>query len=192
MKKLLLHVCCAPCALMPHKYLSEEFDTTLFFYNPNIHPKEEFEKRRDCFLEFVEKENIKYISVNEYTPFEKWVKDKPTLEFPKRCFTCYTPRLEESAKQAKELGFDYFSTSLLYSRYQQHDMIISQGHAFAKDYEIQFIDRDFRPYWYDGINLSKEKNFYRQKYCGCGLPENGSEKTSKNKKKENICLAKKD
>ncbi len=174
MKKVLLHACCAPCALMPHKHLSKEYEVTLIFYNPNIHPKEEFEKRRDTFLYFVKNDTINYINEEKcfsYQGFETWAQNMPTLEFPKRCFNCYTPRIEESAKKAKKLGFEAFTTSLLYSRYQQHDIIIEQGKAFAQKYGVEFIGRDFRPYWYDGIKLSKEKNMYRQKYCGCGLPE---------------------
>ncbi len=171
MEKLLLHTCCAPCALMPYKYLKDSYDITFFFYNPNIHPQEEFEKRRDTFLNFVEKDKIPYLIEKEYTKFDIWAEKMPSLEFPKRCTTCYFPRLEESAKRAKELNFHAFSTSLLYSRYQQHDLIISQGHELAEKYSLKFVDTDFRPYWYEGINLSKEKNFYRQKYCGCGLKE---------------------
>ncbi len=171
MKKLLIHACCAPCALMPYTHLSKEFACALYFFNPNIHPQEEFEKRRDTFLTYVTSESIDYFSENVYKGFESWAKNMPTLEHPKRCATCYTPRLEESARKAKEHGFDAFTTSLLYSRYQQHEVIIAQGHEIAKKYGIEFLDRDFRSYWYDGIKLSKEKNFYRQKYCGCNLPE---------------------
>ncbi len=171
MKKLLLHACCAPCALMPYYNLKEKYDITLFFYNPNIHGEEEFIKRKDALIQFASSENIANIIESEYIGFEAWAKNMPTLKYPMRCSSCYTPRLEESAKRAKESGFDVFTTSLLYSRYQQHDIIIEQGKKFADMYGIEFNSTDFRPYWYDGIKLSKEKNLYRQKYCGCGLAE---------------------
>ncbi len=171
MKKLLLHACCAPCALMPYQYLKEKYEITLFFYNPNIHGEEEFIKRKDALIQFAKSDNIAHIVESEYLGFNAWVDTMPTLNYPKRCQFCYTPRLEESAKQAKELGFDAFATSLLYSKYQQHDVIIEQGRKFADMYGLYFDDTDFRPYWYDGIKLSKEKNLYRQKYCGCGLAE---------------------
>ncbi len=170
MKKLLLQTCCAPCSLMPYTHLSKEYNTTLFFYNPNIHPQEEFEKRRDTFLSYVITDSIDYISDNEYKGFEVWEKSLPTFSYPTRCVSCYTPRFEETARKAKELGYDCFSTTLLYSRYQQQEIIIEAGHKIAEIYGLEFIDRDFRPYWNEGIALSKEKQFYRQKYCGCGLP----------------------
>lgn len=171
MNTLLLHSCCAPCALMPHKYLSKDYDVSFFFYNPNIHPQEEFEKRRDTFLDFMEKDGHNFFSENNYKGFDVWANNMPTFDFPIRCSSCYTPRLEATAKLAKEKGFNAFSTSLLYSRYQQQEVIIKQGHELAEKYDISFVDTDFRPYWYEGIKLSKEKNFYRQKYCGCGLKE---------------------
>ncbi len=167
---LLLHTCCAPCSLMPYKYLKDEFDITFFFYNPNIHPEEEFIKRRDVFIAYMQEENLKYIVDEKYYGFDAWSQDFPTLSYPERCSYCYIPRLEESAKKAKELNISHFTTSLLYSRFQKIDIIFEQGIEIAKKYSLDFLNRDFRPYWNEGIDLSKEKKLYRQKYCGCGLP----------------------
>ncbi len=183
MEKLLLHACCAPCAVMPYTHLKDEYSIVMYFYNPNIHPEEEYNKRHETFQRFVEQEKIPYAAemLHEegkisfegegYQGMEAWAKNMPTLKFPDRCKYCYEPRLRQTAIKAKSLNIGVFSTSLLYSRYQQHDVIIEQGHAIAKEYGLEFLDRDFRPYWYDGIKMSKEMNMYRQKYCGCGLPE---------------------
>ncbi len=155
---------------MPYKYLQGFYDISFFFYNPNIHPREEFEKRRDTFVELMRSEDLTFFVEEEYRAFDDWKAEMSTLSYPSRCVYCYAPRLEESAKRAKSLGIDFFSTSLLYSRYQQQEHIIEQGHALAKKYNLTFIDTDFRPYWNEGIQLSKEKKLYRQKYCGCSLP----------------------
>ncbi len=171
MKKLLLHACCAPCAIMPHLHLKEKYDISLFFYNPNIHDEEEFIKRRDTLIEFANAENIDLIILGEYIGFEAWAKRMPSLKYPLRCSSCYDIRLEESAKKAKKMGFDAYSSSLLYSRYQKQEIIVELGNKYAIKNSIFFDETDFRPFWYEGIKASKEKNMYRQKFCGCGLPE---------------------
>ncbi len=156
---------------MPYTHLKDEYDLALYFHNPNIHPQEEFEKRLNTFIDFAKAENAFYVADKDYLGMESWTKDMPTLEFPHRCQYCYIPRLRQSAIKAKELNCEVFTTTLLYSRYQQHDLIIAKGHEIAEEFGLEFLDRDFRPYWYEGIQLSKEMKLYRQKYCGCGLSE---------------------
>ena len=173
MEQLLLHTCCAPCALMPYTYFKDLYNLTFFFYNPNIHPEEEFYRRRNTFLDFMHEEQLSYIDEEKYLTYQgydAWAKELPTLSYPTRCYTCYVPRLEECAKLAAKFDYPYFTTTLLYSRYQKQEVIIEKGHFFAEKYGVKFIDKDFRPYWNEGIALSKEKKMYRQKYCGCNLP----------------------
>ncbi len=155
---------------MPYKYLKDEFDVNFYFFNPNIHPEEEFYRRKNAFVDYMQSEKLNYLIEEEYYSFEKWKEDMPTLSYPARCSFCYTPRLEKTALLAKELGISYFSTSLLYSRFQKIDIIIEQGNEIAKKYALNFVGRDFRPYWNEGVELSKAKQLYRQKYCGCSLP----------------------
>ncbi len=84
-----------------------------------------------------------------------------------RCFFCYYNRLKKTAQKAKEKGFDYFTTTLLYSIYQNHELLKSLGEEFAQKYEVRFLYQDFRKYWKQGIEMSKEREMYRQAYCGC-------------------------
>ena len=171
MPRILLHVCCGPCSLMPIVHLRDEgFEPTAFFFNPNIHPAEEWKKRRDAMREAAVKLDVPLLE--EGTPENPglWVRALcGVTKEGERCALCYRPRMERTALLAAEKNFDAFTSSLLYSRYQHHESIISEAQRAAALAGTMFLYRDFRPWWWDGINLSKELGIYRQKWCGCIL-----------------------
>ena len=163
---ILLHICCAPCAVYPVRTLRAEGRTvTGFFFNHNIHPYQEYRKRLDTVRAFAEQENLPSIVRDEYRleEFLAAVADKPE----DRCRYCYVSRLEETAQAASEGGFDAWSTSLLYSRYQNHEEIRRLGDDLGQRYGVAFFYDDYRTGWQEGIRLSRELGMYRQQYCGC-------------------------
>lgn len=164
--KLLLHVCCAPCSIYPLKILKHEaHEITACFYNPNIHPFREYQKRLDTFKDFSMQQNLEVIWPESYD-LEAFLRNIVYREAD-RCRFCYSMRLNYTARIAKNKAFDGFTSTLLYSRYQQHDLIRGIGESLAKEYGITFHYHDFREGWSEGIRLSKEMGMYRQSYCGC-------------------------
>ena len=164
--KLLVHICCAPCFSAPYFHLKEEgHEIHGFWYNHNIHPFTEYKKRLETLQEFAEKENIQLIVKDEYE-LEKFLR-KAAFREQERCRSCYYERLKYAAIIAKKGNFDAFTTTLLYSKFQKHELIKEIGESLAKEYGIKFYYRDFREYWKEGIKISKEKEMYRQQYCGC-------------------------
>jgi epoxyqueuosine reductase len=164
--KLLLHICCGPCALYPLRTLrSAGHDITGFFYNHNIHPYQEYQRRLTAAREMAVLEVLPLIEQDDYDleGFLSAVADKPE----KRCSYCYTSRLRATAAAAVKNGFEAFSASLLYSRFQKHDEIKTAGENAGKEFGVKFHYQDFRPGWQEGIKLSKELELYRQQYCGC-------------------------
>ncbi len=169
-KKLLVHMCCGPCSIVPLKdVLGTGFEVWGFFHNPNIHPRAEFERRLQAVKKLAAIMDVKVIYDENYTPreFIKGVKDAGSRVFGVRCVYCYSTRLEAVARKARELGFDSFTSSLLYSRYQDHGGIIAEGQRLAQKYDLHFLYEDFRTGWMQGIEYSKRLRLYRQKYCGC-------------------------
>jgi epoxyqueuosine reductase len=164
--KVLLHICCGPCAVYPVEELRREGkDVTGFFFNHNIHPYQEYVRRRDAVREFTAQQEIEVVWRDEYLleDFLAAVAAEPA----KRCRYCYLSRMEEAARTAAELGFSAFSTTLLYSRYQNHDLIREMGETLAAKYSIGFHYDDWRRGWRRGIDESKRMGLYRQQYCGC-------------------------
>jgi len=164
--RILLHTCCGPCALYPLRTLrSAGHDVTGFFFNPNIHPYQEYALRRDAALQMAELESMPMIMRDDYDleGFLANVAATPQL----RCSYCYASRLRATARVAAEEGFDAFTASLLYSRYQRHDEIRALGEQLGREFGVSFHYQDFRPGWQEGIKLSKELGLYRQQYCGC-------------------------
>lgn len=163
--KLMMHMCCAPCSTYPLSVLRQEgIEPVGVFYNPNIHPIEEFERRRSTVEQFAA---IKGLEVQYFNDFRQ-----PDWEaFPgpgeARCTMCYTTRLKKVAELASEQGFEAFTTSLLVSPYQKHDLIKQLGEKYAALYGIQFYYRDFRPGFREGQKEARDLGLYRQKYCGC-------------------------
>lgn len=173
--KLFLHSCCAPCSSYTLEYLSEFFDITVFYFNPNISPKEEFDKR---FLEqerliksMPTKNEIKLIEgeydYNQFLEIAKGLEE--VREGGERCFKCYRMRLEATAKMAKELGFDYFCTTLSISPLKNSQKINEIGKAIAEKYGVKWLPSDFKKKegYKRSIELSREYNLYRQNFCGC-------------------------
>ena len=138
---------------------------TGFFYNHNIHPYQEFQRRLETVRKYAQLVELEVICRDEYRleEFLANVASKPA----ERCLYCYASRLEAAAAEAVRLGFDAFSTSLLYSRYQKHDIIRETGERLGKKYSIPFYYADFRKGWQEGIAFSKKMELYRQQYCGC-------------------------
>jgi len=165
-KKLLVHICCAPCFIAPYNHLkNSEWEIHGFWYNHNIHPYLEYKKRLITLQRFAEKENIPLIVKDEYD-LEKFLRNSAFRESV-RCYSCYYERLKYAAIIARKGNFDAFTTTLLYSKYQNHKMIVEIGNSLAKEYGVDFFYQDFREYWKEGIMLSKEDGMYRQQYCGC-------------------------
>jgi len=164
--RILLHTCCGPCALYPLRTLrTAGHDVTGFFYNHNIHPYQEYCKRRDAVVQMAELEAMPLIMRDEYDleVFLASVADAPES----RCSYCYASRLRATAQVAAAEGFDAFTASLLYSRYQRHEEIRELGEQIGREFGVAFLYQDFRPGWQEGIKLSKELGLYRQQYCGC-------------------------
>jgi len=168
-KRLLVHTCCAPCLIAPLKDLRKEWDVTILWYNPNIHPYTEYIKRRDAVKEFCEKENLPVIWQDEYD-LESYLSVTGTKS-TERCQSCYAMRLERAVQVAMGQGFDAFTTTLLYSKYQRHDEVKAVGESLANRFGVDFYYQDWRPLWQDGIQLSREAGMYRQSYCGCIFSE---------------------
>ena len=169
--KLLMHTCCAPCSVYCIDSLrNENIEPTLYWFNPNIHPYIEYKTRRDTLIQYSDMVNAKLI-INENYGLRDFCKNVSD-DIDNRCVNyCYPVRLEETAKFAKENGFDSFTTTLLVSPYQKHDAIHELGEKIAKEYGLNFIYRDFRVGFRDGQNKARELGLYMQKYCGCIFSE---------------------
>lgn len=172
---LLLHSCCAPCSSYVLEYLSNYFKITILYYNPNIYPISEYEKRANEQKDFIknlktthpidfiegEYEEERFLTLTEGLENE--------LEGGNRCFKCYNLRLEETAKVAKKLNYDYFTTTLSISPYKNSLKINEIGESLVDTYNINYLYADFKKKngYKRSIELSKIYNLYRQDYCGC-------------------------
>jgi predicted adenine nucleotide alpha hydrolase (AANH) superfamily ATPase len=164
--KLLMHICCAPCTVYPLQILrSDRHDLYGLFYNPNIHPYREYKKRLDTLVTFATQVGLSVKCPEEYN-MEDFLRNVAFRE-KDRCRYCYYGRLQNAAHRAKEERFEGFTTTLLYSKFQDHAMIKNIGESLAIELKIKFYYRDFRVGWMDGIKVSKEMGLYRQPYCGC-------------------------
>ena len=188
--KILLHICCSNCALYPIKMFKADGDElTGFWFNPNIHPHDEYIARLDSVKKLAAEWNTDIHYIEEYTPEDYFnmfgITDPETSDippFPKRCASCYMLRLERTAIYAKDNGFDAFCTTLLISPYQDFEKIEATGKELEKKYNVRFIMRDFRPFLRDAGVLSKELGLYRQKYCGCIYSKKEQKKRKKGKR----------
>lgn len=164
--KILLHSCCGPCTIYPLRILREKgHDISGLFYNPNIHPYQEYARRRDTLTDFASQEGLPLIGKEGYG-LEIFLRQVAFRE-EERCGICYRIRLAYTARIARREGFDAFSTTLLYSRYQKHDLIREVAGSVAEAEGIDFFYQDFRIGWSEGVRVSKERQMYRQFYCGC-------------------------
>jgi predicted adenine nucleotide alpha hydrolase (AANH) superfamily ATPase len=176
--KILLHICCSNCAIYPIKiFKADGDDLTGFWFNPNIHPYDEYRSRLDSLKKLAKQWHTDIHYIEEYTPKDYFNKlgitdpDASGLSdippFPERCASCYMLRLEKTARYAADNGFDAFSTTLLISPYQDFEKLAATGKELENKYNVKFHLKDFRPFFRDAMNLSKELDLYRQKYCGC-------------------------
>lgn len=165
--KILVHMCCGPCAITPILgMLDAGMGVTGLFYNPNIHPLQEYLRRREGVVQVAERLGIPVIfKDDEYDP-QVWMR-AVTFREPNRCTPCYALRLERTLSIARRGGFDAFTTTLLYSKFQKHDQIRTMGTDLARGSGVDFHYEDFREGWSEGIARSKDWGIYRQQYCGC-------------------------
>lgn len=188
-KTLLLHACCAPCSSYVLEYLSKYFDITLFFYNPNIYPEEEFRFREDELRRLIGEmplpRGVNIIS-GRYEPTEFFDIARGYEELPEgdeRCHRCYALRLEESARAAKEGGFDYFCTTLSISPYKNAEWLNTIGKEMSEKYGVGYLFSDFKKKngYKRSCQLSERYSLYRQDYCGCVFSKREAEKRRKEK-----------
>lgn len=166
MAKILLHSCCGPCAVYPLQRLREEnLDVVGHFYNPNIHPFTEWKKRMDNYRQFADQQNLKYIIEEDYD-LEGFLQNVVHRE-AQRCRYCYSMRLNRAAQVARKGKFDAFTTTLLVSPFQKHDLLREIGEAVGEKYQIPFLYIDFRPGFKEAYMLAKQQGQYTQQYCGC-------------------------
>lgn len=172
---LLLHSCCAPCSSYVIEYMSQYFDVAVFYYNPNISDNDEYRKRveeQKRFIgEFPAANKVSFIE-GDYEPdvYFKNVKGlEKCEEGGERCFVCYKMRLEKTAKLAKELKFDYFTTTLTISPLKKSAKLNEIGVGLAEKYGVEYLLSDFKKKegYKRSIELSNEYGLYRQNYCGC-------------------------
>ena len=168
--KLLLHICCAPCSAACIKVLREEnIDIVGYWYNPNIHPFKEYDNRLKALKEYSKMINLNVI-YDDFYGLDEFVKNTVNI-IDNRCGYCYLSRMERVVKYAHDNGYDAFSSTLFISPYQKHDLLKSICEKLSKKYNIQFLYRDFRPYYELGREMFHETGLYMQKYCGCIFSE---------------------
>jgi predicted adenine nucleotide alpha hydrolase (AANH) superfamily ATPase len=171
--QLLFHICCGPCAVYPLKLLKAEgIGVKGFFFNPNIHPFREFERRVEALETVVQRYDLEVLWDKAGYGLRSWTLEVgDRQEPPARCSVCYSIRLERTAARAAEMGMSAFSTTLLYSRYQNHGLIREIGEETARHHGVTFYYRDFRTGWQEGLEISRDLGLYRQPYCGCVYSE---------------------
>jgi len=164
--KLLLHVCCGPCSIYPLELLNLRFKTTCYFYNPNIYPESEYRRRFETMKIYADYAGIKLEynkAGDDFNDFIFAISENKA----KRCEICYMIRLDMTAQKAAIEGYDYYSTTLLYSIYMDHQKVKSIGESLGELHGVDFYYSDFREGWRKGVEVSKEMGMYRQNYCGC-------------------------
>lgn len=172
-KKLLLHSCCGPCSTTAITRLAEVYDVTVYYYNPNIYPQEEFIKRQETQKEFLQKYNpkIKLIEGDwENGLYEEKIDGfRACREGGDRCEICFRLRLGKTANLAKTLNYDLFATTLTVSPHKNAKLINKLGEEISKEFEIEYLPSDFKKQdgYLQSIKMSKEYDLYRQNYCGC-------------------------
>ena len=178
--KLLLHSCCAPCSSYTLEYLSRYFDITVYYFNPNISPKQEFDKRfeeqKRLISQMPFKNRVTLVegdyNYDDFLEIAKGLENVP--EGGERCFGCYKMRLESTARLAKEQGFDYFCTTLSISPLKNSQKINELGFGLEEKYGVKWLPSDFkkREGYKRSIQLSREYSLYRQNFCGCVFSKN--------------------
>ena len=168
--KVLLHICCAPCAIYPLEQLRADGAEVMgFFYRHNIHPYNECRRREETLATYAEEAGLKLITSPGYD-LEGFIRNVAFRE-TNRCAVCYHDRLRTSALLARRGKFDAFTSTLLYSKFQKHDTIRAIAEDVAKQTGVSFLYEDYRSGWKYGVETSRRLEMYRQAYCGCVYSE---------------------
>ncbi len=179
--RLLLHICCAPCLVYPLRSLKEKgYEVGGFFYNPNIHPFAEYEKRGEAVREYAIDNGVGLIQP-EYRPQGYFQAVNLKEAAPGRCEICWRLRLKETARQAKKEGFTHFSSTLLVSPYQDQGALRKIGSEIALEEYLEFYYEDFRPGFRKAHDEARARGIYCQRYCGCIYSEIEREKERKSR-----------
>lgn len=188
--RLLIHSCCAPCSSYVLEYLSQYFAITIYFYNPNIYPPEEYVRRVEeqehlvAGMEFIHPVTVESgaYEPQEFYSIIKGFEKEP--EGGERCFRCYELRLQEAAKIALAERFDYFTTTLTISPLKNSEKLNEIGEKLAKEYHVSYLPSDFKKKngYKRSVELSKEHGLYRQDYCGCVFSQRQEADQVENKK----------
>lgn len=166
MARILIHTCCGPCTLYPLRVLRASGWTVHgFFFNPNIQPCQEYLRRLEALREVSRGEELPLIVRDEYDP-EAFFRNVAFRE-GQRCVYCYSIRLDAAARLAKKSRFDAFTTTLLYSRQQKHELVRTLAEEASRRHGVPFHYEDFRAGWKEGQERARAMNIYRQQYCGC-------------------------
>ncbi len=170
MEKTLLHCCCAPCSVSCIESLRQEgIEPVGLWYNPNIHPYQEYKARRDTLMAYAPSVGMELYVAEDYglREFARAVAE----DIPHRCGHCYTVRLAYAARFAAEHGFSSFTSTLFVSPYQNHELMRAVAEEAERRYGVAFLYRDFRPGFRQGQQKAREAGLYMQKYCGCVFSE---------------------
>ena len=196
---LLLHSCCAPCSSYVLEYLSEYFQITLFYYNPNIYPPEEYKKRvleqQDLIRRMEVRHPVKFLEgaydTERFYQMARGMEDLP--EGQERCFGCYELRLREAAEKAKEMNADYFTTTLSISPMKNVDKLNEIGEKVAAEFGLRYLNSDFKKKngYRRSVELSGIYGLYRPDYCGCGVSnrERERKKAASERERKESCSA---
>ncbi len=164
--KVLIHICCGSCAIYPVKSLRDDgMEVMGFFYRHNIHPYTECLKRQETLQNYADQIDLRLIHQDGYD-LEGFIQNVVYREAD-RCRYCYHDRLRSTALLAKRGKFNYFTTTLLYSKFQNHELVKITGESIGKSIGVDFLYQDFRTGWKEGVQTSKDLGMYRQQYCGC-------------------------
>ena len=190
--RVLLHSCCGPCSSAVLEYITQYFDVTLLWYNPDLYPKEEFDRRFRTQVELIEKmglaDKVNILAEpwksEDYYRRVKGLENEP--EGGKRCAECFRLRLLETARLAKHYGYDYFCTTLTLSRHKDAVLINTIGEEIAKAVGVSWLPSDFKKRNGENrsIELSEQYGLYRQLYCGCEFSLRKREETAKAPEKQ--------
>jgi len=169
--RVLLHACCGPCLLEPFDALAGEHDVAIVYANPNIHPIDEYRRRRDTLFAHAEEHGVPVRELG-YDPVA-WMRAVAGVEDdpPSRCRACFELRLRMVAREALASGFEAFATTLTVSPYQDEEAIREAGEKVSEEVGVRYIHRDFRERYPEATRRSRELGMYRQNYCGCMLSD---------------------
>ncbi len=165
MKSVLLHVCCAHCAASTVSYWRQDYEVSAFWYNPNIHPYTEHQHRLEAMKSLAKEAKLPLMVSESYDIVEYF--RRVAGDESQRCQHCFSLRLSKTAETARQAGFTAFTTTLLISPHQKHDLIREIGNRIAEQTGMEFLYADLRKRYSDSRHITKPLNLYRQQYCGC-------------------------